>query len=188
MMTPFKTGKVTRASRPEGGAVVAPPSREVRFAHRPRAGVAAVLLLCLVGCTPYPKKGLAPIAVAGKDRSLSGSSVEVTLDGSKSSDPDGTVVAYEWRYTGWPEDFVPEAVDGGVLPTDPTTDPLAQPPAFCSDKEIRAGEPVQIRYCLIAEKAKTTVTLTPGGYRFTLWVTDNSGMVSADTVEITVDP
>ena len=159
-------------------------------------GYSALLLLCqslclvggMVGCTPYPQKGTPPEASAGKDRSLSGQSVELTLDGSKSTDPDGEIVSYEWRYTGWPADFMPTPVDGGVLPTDPTLDTVAQPPEFCSNDEYREGEPVQIRYCLISEKPRAKVTLTRGGYRFTLWVTDDDGMVSADTIEVVVEP
>lgn len=151
----------------------------------------ALLMTLLLGggaCTPYKKSTEAPVAVAGEDLVLSGASVEVTLDGSKSSDPDGEIFAYEWRYTGWPAAFMPDPIDGGPLPTDPTTDPLAQPPSFCSDAEYIADSPVQLRYCLVARKAKTTLSLPPGGYRFTLFVEDDDGKIGGDTIEVTVTP
>ena len=146
------------------------------------------LLLCGAACTPYKHSTEAPVAMAGEDLMLSGDSVEVTLDGSDSYDPDGEIFAYEWRYTGWPVGFMPSAVDGGMLPTNPTTDPLAQPPSFCTDAEYIPDSPVQLRYCLVAKTAKHTLTLPPGGYRFTLFVEDDDGKIGGDTVEVTIAP
>jgi hypothetical protein len=140
------------------------------------------------GCTPYPEKGEPPVAVAGEDQALVGASVQVTLDGTRSYDPDGDIVAHQWRFTGWPAGYQPSGAAGGPAPTNPTTDPLSQPPAFCSTEEIFEGEPVQIRFCLVAKTPTTTVTLEPGGYRFTLYVEDDEGIVSGDTVNVLVTP
>ena len=53
----------------------------------------------VVTITPPPN--LPPVAHAGPDRTLTDSGGDgmelVTLDGSTSSDPDGAIVAYEWR-------------------------------------------------------------------------------------------
>ena len=170
-------------------------------------------LLCwlgpaLGGCTPLVKDHVAPVAVAGEDLMLSGASVDVTLDGSRSYDPDGEIVGYEWRYTGWPAGFMPAAPpaipaddDGGTpppppeLPVNPALDPVAANPPFCStdetlydDKEHTAPASVQIRYCLIGHAPKTTVKLTPGGFRFTLYVEDDDGEISGDTLDVLVEP
>jgi hypothetical protein len=143
----------------------------------------------LAGCTPYVKPGEPPVAVAGQDLVLAGASVVVDLNGSASTDPDGEIVAYEWRFTGWPATFVPPpAADGGVMPTDPTLDPMAPSPPFCPNTEGQPDDRSPIRYCLLAAQAQTSVTLTPGGYRFTLYVTDDDDLVSADTLEVTVTP
>jgi len=151
------------------------------------------LALCATACTPYKKLTDPPVAVAGEDMMLKGASVEVTLDGSDSYDPDGEIFAYEWRYTGWPAGYMPDPVDGGPVPVEPASDLVAPLPDFCVGDEIftesdGTRSSVQIRYCLVSKKAKTTLTLAPGGYRFTLFVTDDDGMISGDTINVKVDP
>ncbi len=49
----------------------------------------------LVGTPPAVVEGQAPIAVAGPDRTVV-EGTSITLDGSKSYDPDGTIVSYVW--------------------------------------------------------------------------------------------
>ena len=159
----------------------------------PSAPLLSLLLLCGAGCTPYKKLTEAPVAVAGEDLSLSGASVAVTLDGSGSYDPDGEIFAYEWRYTGWPSDYEPAPVDGGAAPLEPAADIAGPLPGYCTDSEIfkesdGTNSSVQIRYCLVSKKAKTTLTLAPGGYRFTLFVTDDDGKISGDTINVNIDP
>lgn len=51
--------------------------------------------------SPSPPTGSAPVANAGIDQNVSGN-VVVMLDGSASSDADGTIVTYNWLQTGGP--------------------------------------------------------------------------------------
>ena len=150
----------------------------------------ALAALAVVGCTPFEVEGAPPVAMAGDDLTLNGASVSVTLDASGSMDPDGQIVAYQWRFTGAPADYMGDS----VIPDDPVEALLAELPAFCGPVEQDPEHPPQvpIRYCpLVADPgnaATVTLTLSPGGYRFTVWVTDNSGRVDADTVEVVVLP
>jgi hypothetical protein len=142
-------------------------------------------------CTPYDKDGEPPVAVAGDDRTLSGASVELTLDGSESYDPDGEIVYYEWRYTGAPTGFeLPPDLDASA-PIDPIAE-LLNRPSFCLEPDPDAGILLPERYCFLpansGNPARSTVTLEPGGYRFTLWVKDDDGKASADTLEVLVEP
>lgn len=88
---------------------------------------------------------------------LQGSSVEVTLDGSKSSDADGKVVAWRWLNAGQGDEDAGRELAPGEMP----------------------GWP--------ADEEKPKVKLTEGAWAFTLWVTDNVGNVSdPDTVKLIV--
>ena len=63
-------------------------------------------LKSILAVTPKYKSGstnLAPVARAGSDRVISRSSV--TLDGTASSDPDGTIIAYKWQYVSGPAKY-----------------------------------------------------------------------------------
>ena len=55
----------------------------------------------VIDTIPEPDINVAPVAIAGTDQTVidskSDGSVSITLDGSGSSDPDGTIVGYEWR-------------------------------------------------------------------------------------------
>lgn len=101
---------------------------------------------------------------------FSGSPVAVTLDGSKSSDSDGQVMAFKWVRT----DVAAASrwADGGVPPPDsglPVFHPSDDPPAM----------------------PQPQVMLGAGKYRYSLWVTDDHGAISAPatvTLQIGVPP
>ena len=89
-----------------------------------------------------------PVAKAGNSQSITLPTSSVTVDGSSSSDPDGTIVSYQWTKILGPS---------SAVITDPTL-------------------------------ATTTITsLTQGIYQFELRVTDDSGAVGKDTIQITVN-
>jgi hypothetical protein len=56
---------------------------------------------CIVNVTPAPPANRAPVADAGPDQTVVEGSM-VALDGSNSSDPDGTIVSYAWSQTAGP--------------------------------------------------------------------------------------
>jgi hypothetical protein len=63
-------------------------------------------LKSILAITPKYKSGstnLAPVANAGSDKVTSRSFV--TLDGTASSDPDGTITAYKWQYISGPSKY-----------------------------------------------------------------------------------
>lgn len=55
------------------------------------------------GCKPVNKP---PIANAGKDSSIILPGNSITLDGSASTDPDGTITAFQWRKISGPASFI----------------------------------------------------------------------------------
>jgi hypothetical protein len=97
----------------------------------------------------------------------SGTPVAIRLDGSQSSDPDGTVSTYRWL-SGT------VAGDGGI--------PLPSGMGV-SRRWVPAGSPVDWP----DDIAMPEVTLDMGIWSFTLWVTDDRGAIStSDTVKITI--
>lgn len=103
-----------------------PPSKDQRGVDRPQdgdgdsaqacdigafeleaaAGIAALLsaresdrpgvLTAAGSCPGDPPSLIPPIANAGADQTISGDDVRVTLNGGASSDPDGSIVAFQW--------------------------------------------------------------------------------------------
>jgi len=87
-----------------------------------------------------------------------GAPVSLVLDGSKSSDPDGQVTSFKWQRTDIPA--ASRWADGGVPPPDsglPIFSPAEDPPSGNS----------------------ASLTLDKGKARYSLWVMDNSGTISA---------
>jgi hypothetical protein len=104
---------------------------------------------------PFPEDAsVKPVAIVA----LEGASVEVTLDGSRSSDPDGKIVSYRWLSAATD----PDAGTGRVVPEGEDSD-------WPSDEQ------------------KPKVTLSRGFHRFSLWVTDNDGVTSrADLLTVQI--
>ena len=100
---------------------------------------------------------------------FNGMPVAVTLDGSKSHDPDGTIQAFTWRRTDFPA--ASRFADGGMPPPDSGLPVFTgDPPASPTTQSI-------------------SVMLSAGKYRYTLWVQDNTGVWSAPaSVAFTVAP
>jgi beta-glucosidase-like glycosyl hydrolase len=68
-------------------------------------------MVVYVKLTPRPPKGnVPPVADAGIDRILYLPQNSLTLDGTKSSDPDGTITAYKWAQVSGPTNAVMEDV------------------------------------------------------------------------------
>lgn len=153
------------------------------------SSVAGLAILALAACTPFEIDNAPPVAEAGDDRSLAAPG-EITLDGSESFDPDGTIVSWHWRFGG----EIPGTVDSDEDAGPPLTADqklLLPAPAFCAEPPDDAADqgPIALRYCDLEpdrDPAKATIELEEGGYRFTLFVEDNEGAVSADSVEIRI--
>lgn len=146
--------------------------------------IALVLAACM-GCRDFPIEGTPPVAVAGDDESHASGPVDVTLDGSESEDPDGEIVHYEWRYTGDPRGDEGLDDDAGLADVPVSQRPL---PDFCPEfvMDEESHDFVPIRWCELGDEVEVDVTLDDGVHRFTLYVTDDDGMVSADSVVISV--
>lgn len=101
-----------------------------------------------------PPKAVVEVLIGGKvvDTKMpipyEGDPVELVLSGSKSEDEDGTITKYEWLRTDVPGSVRNGLVDGGA--------PFE-------------GDP--------GSGAKATVVLEEGTYRFTLYVTDDDGVL-----------
>lgn len=92
--------------------------------------------------------------------------VTITLDGSQSYDPDGTIVAYHWLSGTLAPDGGIKLPDGGL-----------------SLRWIPPGAPLNWP----GDMAKPQVSLGEGIWSFTLWVVDNGGAISnPDSIQITV--
>jgi hypothetical protein len=90
---------------------------------------------------------------------FAGTPVAITLDSSRSNDDDGSIVKYLWLQTDVPPNV---RYDAGVMNLNSFT-----------------GDPMPV--------ASPQVMLGEGTYQYSLWVTDNEGVVSEPaTVEFTV--
>ena len=154
----------------------------------PRHFAPLLSLLAAMACTDLEIDNIPPVAMAGADQVLEGDSdVTVILDGSDSMDDDGEIVSYEWRFTGFPGGVDLGDEDGGVEPT--LVQQLLKPlPTFCPDYDPAPRMP-PIRWCLLEAPSadpKVEITVGPGAYLFTLYVTDNDDEVGADTTMVAV--
>ncbi len=103
----------------------------------------------------------APLADAGPDQQSAPGS-QVTLDGSNSSDPEGSDLTYHWRQT----DGYPMAL----------SDPMAVAPVF-----VVPDEPDAIDQAVPGSSSGNVLV-------FELTVTDSGGLSSADTCVVMVNP
>lgn len=146
--------------------------------HSHAAPLLAALCVAAVGCRETyvaESNNRIPVAVAhvidssgmsvdssanggfGPRFALQGSTVEVTLDGTASTDADGTIVAWRWLSSTPGEGDAGREIPDGEMP----------------------GWP--------ADEAKPKVRLPEGPWSFTLWVTDNVGNISEpDTIKLIV--
>lgn len=120
-------------------------------------------LVCLLGCSNNDgvlEANSTPLANAGPDQQVpfTGAPVDVVLDGTGSSDTDGTLVAFRWLSAT----AVPGGGRGRYVPTGETGDWPADYP-------------------------RVTVRLPEGVWKFSLQVIDEKGSTSLpDVVTITV--
>nr|WP_246476118.1 choice-of-anchor D domain-containing protein [Roseibium litorale] len=111
-----------------------------------------------IASVEYGAANAAPVADAGTDQAVT-SGTQVTLDGSGSSDSDGTIVSYAWTRTG----------GTGTAGNAVLSSASAASPTF-TDSSLTSND--------------TAVT-----HIFSLVVTDDDGAAStADTVTITINP
>jgi hypothetical protein len=110
---------------------------------------------------------------------LSGATLELTLDGTGSSDPDGTIRTYRWASATPQSEFAPaasatDADDAGV--TDLSSHRRWVPSGAAPDWPEDIAQPM--------------LTLpAAGNYAFTLWVIDDDGLVSdPSTLNVVVTP
>ncbi|MGD8861168.1 MAG: hypothetical protein PVI30_14265 [Myxococcales bacterium] len=147
-------------------------------------------LLLLAGCFELNESDMLPRAYAGEDqRHAEVSSTTITLDGTDSTDPDGEIVAYEWRYTGDPRgDEAPEDDAGTDMPGPLEMLGFEPRPDFCPEPEPREGISIPPRWCELEPAGEAVIELEVGTgvHRFTLWVTDDAGNVGADSVVVHV--
>jgi len=98
---------------------------------------------------------------------FTGTPVAITLDGSQSYDPDGTIVTYRWLSgTLQPEGGTPSPDDSGTM-----------------HRWVPPGEAPNWP----GDMMQPQVSLGEGIWSFTLWVVDNGGAISEpDTIKITI--
>jgi len=125
-----------------------------------------------------PDRGVIPRAVARlKDHeeklvmiAYAGEPVRLTLDGSHSADPDGRILKFRWLSGTRSQ---PTAAAGAGAAGSGSGRGRAVPEGETPDWPADVEQP--------------EVTLDAGNYAFTLWVTDDRGLVSApDTLTIVV--
>jgi len=68
-----------------------------------------------VTITVLPQPNELPVAIAGNDTSVTTISNTATLDGSKSYDPDGTTLTYQWRQLNGPSNATLSATDEAIV-------------------------------------------------------------------------
>ena len=131
------------------------------------------LALALAGCSKFEIQNIPPVAKAQvlvngvvTDTSgpipYAGTPITIALDGTLSTDEDGTITKYFWLQTD-----VPNATRYAGNPYNDAGPPFA-------------GDPMAI--------ASPTVTLGEGTYQYSLWVTDDGKLTSDPaTVELTIE-
>ncbi len=165
-----------------------PGGRAVMFGSRAAAGLGFALLAAVSHCgrdLEINSTNQAPIADARILRDgqsvngqgdggaaalmfpFTGTPVAVTLDGSHSSDPDGTIASYRWLSgTLAPEGGVELPGEGGVLHRWVPAGAAPNWPGDSVSPQVELGE---------------------GIWSFSLWVVDNEGAISApSTITITI--
>jgi hypothetical protein len=93
---------------------------------------------------------------------FNGAAIKITLDGKDSSDADGNVVEYLWMRTDVPASA--RSADSGIAPDEDGGVKSIVPP-FTGDPEPKVAVEVTLKVA--------------GKYRYSLWVTDDDGAVSA---------
>src|SRR4051794_33600506 len=171
--------------------------------HRPGisssvvAGLFSLLTsLAAIGCDPglgVPEANRPPTADArvlgmtGQKAVVDykGMPVEITLDGSNSKDPDGTIKSYRWL-SGTKRSGAGMATAGSSGSAGSAADEdggMAPAPAGGLLRWVPAGAPEDWP----EDVAQPKVTLPEGEYVFVLWVTDNKGVSSMpSTLNVTV--
>ncbi|WP_394845802.1 PKD domain-containing protein [Pendulispora brunnea] len=114
------------------------------------AACALLGTLVLVGCSNDDDDNQAPTANAGTAQSVKVNQ-KVTLDGSKSKDPDGDKLTFKWAVTKQPQ--------GSTLKIEETTDKPSLTPAFPGEYEIE----LTVSDGQASGKATVKVTATPEG-------------------------
>lgn len=158
-----------------------------------KLGAAAVLAS---SCTALPYSNKPPIAVikvmlngAAIDVKapidFSGAPVTITLDGASSTDPDGSVTDYRWMRTDVSGSARRAAAGGSAAPPDTAGAGGARPAAGAGAGAGAGGSLLAPPPAFVADPAPgmmSEVVLSEAGkYRFTLWVTDNQGVVGKPT-------
>jgi hypothetical protein len=137
-----------------------------------------------------PAQGGAPVAEArvleadGEAVSFefAGDPVRITLDGSRSRDPGGTIATYRWLSASLTPD---NSVDAAVRGEAGDADDVAS--AGASAKDATRWTPDGSDDGWPADEMRSTVELDEGNYRFALWVIDDAGRTSEpDYVTVTV--
>jgi hypothetical protein len=146
--------------------------RSIKLRNTHSALAALFALLSLSGCSRFIVENEVPVATVqllmngnmpvdvSKPIPYMGTPIAFTLNGSMSSDIDGTIVKYEWLRTDVPPNV---RYDAGIM-----------------NLASYTGDPMPV--------ASPQVTLGEGHYQFSLWVTDDEDAISAPaTLEFTIE-